>query len=603
MTQYKQTANKLPDYLDILGGWNPQLLREIKGKLKAKNLIIVTAIALLTQFLIVIAQLARLPDASQVVLHRGSETIYAVNAQYSRYCTGSKPKFYGDYLCYQDMHNHWVINWQLFWFDLFVVFSVIGIALLLILGTYFLISNIVSEQKKGTLNLIRLSPQSATNIIVGKLLGVPALLYWFITLGLPLQIIAGLQADIPLSLVVSFDLAILASCAFFYSVSLLIGLVTNKSISALLFSIVITIFLYFSTILSTESYSLNTATLLDWFFLFNPNNLLLYVGKTTGIPYHHFNYFNYNLFGHIFPSSYDLEKVEPIALSRISFYGQALWAKVGVGIGIVIANYCLWTYWIWQGLKRRFYNLENTVINKQQSYWITGYFVAIALGFSLQATNDYYLPEHLVLLEFFLLIFFVGLTFAISPQHQTLQDWARYRHQMNQKGSVLWRELMFGEKSPSTVAIAINTLIATLYIVPTLIIHPLGKDTLPTFWGLILGMGIILFYCTIAQSILLSKNNYKVAIAFGVIISLIILPPVFLGFNGLYPEQVPLAWLFTFAPFIGVEQATLSTIALGILGQWLAITLVSLQITRKLRQAGRSQTSRILDNKVSRNVS
>ena len=604
MTQDKQAANRLPDYLDYFTQWNPQLHREIKG-ITGKNIIVVMAIAVLTQFLIVIAQLARLPDASQDVLHQGSETIYAVNTQYSRYCTGSKPNFSGNYLCFQDMHDNWVINWQLFWFDIFVIFSVIGIGLLLVLGTYFLIGNIVSEQKKGTLNLIRLSPQSAKSILVGKLLGVPGLLYLFIALGVPLHTIAGLQAHIPLSLVISLDLAIIASCAFFYSISLLIGLVTNKSVSALVFSVAIAIFLYYTTLLST--YNLIVPTSLKWLILFNPNNLLLYIRQTTGIPYHHFAYLNSSSLGNLFFRTYSMEEVEFIALSRISFYGQALWAKVGVGTGIVIANYCLWTYWIWQGLKRRFHNLENTVINKQQSYWITGTFTVIVVGFSFQKVNLMLLsgglPINLIIFLFVLLVFFLGLTFALSPQHQTLQDWARYHHQTSNKNRVLWRELIFGGKSPSTVAIAINILITTLYIIPSLIIYPLGEYTLPTFWSLILGMGIILCYCAIAQWILLGKGKYRVMKACGVIISLIILPPVFLGFNGLSPEQVPLAWLFTFVPFISVEQATLSTIAFGILGQWLAITLVSLQITRKLRQAGRSQTSRMLDNKVSRNVS
>lgn len=599
MTQSKQTANKLPDYLDYFTQWNPQLHREIKG-ITGKNIIFVTAISLVTQFLIIIFQLSRLPDdTSQDVLDKSSSLIYSESSQYSRYCTGSKPKFHGDYLCYQDLHHHWVINWQLFWFDIFVVFSIIGIALLLVLGTYFLIGNIVSEQKKGTINLIRLTPQSATSILLGKLLGVPALLYFFVALGVPLQIIAGLQAHIPLNLAISFDLAIIASCVFFYSVSLLIGLVTNKSAIGLVFSIAVVIFLSFTTLLSTKEYNSITATLLDWLILFNPNNLLLYIGQTTGIPYHHFNYGDSNVFGDFFYRSPRMQEVDFIALNRISFYGQALWTKVGVGIGLVIANYCLWTYWIWQGLKRRFHERKNTVINKQQSYWITGSFVITTLGFSLQKASQSHLAGNLVFLAFVLLIFFLGLTFALSPQHQTLQDWARYRHQMSIKGSVLWRELIFGEKSPSTVAIAINILISTLYIIPTLIIYPLGKDTLPTFWSLILGMGITLCYCAIAQWILLDKSKYRLMKACGIIISLIVLTPVYLGISRLYPGQVPLAWFFTFVPFIGVEQATFSTIAFGILGQWLAITLVSLQITRQLRQAGRSQTSRMLDNKVS----
>lgn len=595
MKQYMKSTNKLIDYVNRFGGWNPQFFREIKGKLKVKNVIVIATIAIFSQFFIVIANLAKLPDASQEISHNSSELIYSAIPQYSRYCIG---KASDSQLCLQDMHGNWVINWQLFWFDIFVTLSFVGIVLLLILGTYLLINNAIAEQKQGTLNLIRLSPQSAESILAGKILGVPILLYLFVALGLPLQIISGLQANVSLSLVIAFDIAVIASCAFFYSIGLLVSFVANKSVVSWGVAIAIAFFLGLTTILNLDHYQSNTQTVLDWLLLFNPLNLILYIGQTTGIPYHHFDYPDVGFFGS-YLSGYDYDKnyIEPIALSNLLFYGQAIWTKVGVGIGLMIANHCLWSYWIWQGLKRRFYNPENTVISKQQSYWITGNFVAIALGFSLQDIDNYHhLSFNIVLLQLLLLILFLGFTFALSPQHQTLQDWARYRHQMGNKRSALWRELILGEKSPSTVAIAINILIATLYIIPSLIICPFEGKAIDIFWGLILTMGIILFYSAIVQWILFSKSNHKGIIASGVILSLVVLPPLFLGIKGLHVSEAPLTWLFTFVPSAAIEYTTPCTIALGILGQWLAITLVSLQITRQLRQAGRTESYRILKN-------
>ncbi|VEP16226.1 conserved membrane hypothetical protein [Hyella patelloides LEGE 07179] len=599
MTQYMKPTNKLIDYVNRFGGWNPQFLREIKGKLTIKNVIVITTIAIFSQLFIVIANLAKLPDASQEISHNSSELIYSAIPQYSRYCIG---KASDSLLCHQDMHNNWVINWQLFWFDIFVTLSVIGTVLLLVLGTYLLINNAIAEQKQGTLNLIRLSPQSAESILVGKILGVPILLYLFVALGLPLQIISGLQANLSLSLVIAFDLAVMASCAFFYSVGLLVSFVANKSVVSWGVAIAIAFFLGLTTILNLDHYQSNTQTLLDWLLLFNPLNLIIYIGQTTGIPYHHFDYPDFGFFGS-YLSGYDYDKnyIEPIALSNLLFYGKALWTKVGFGIGLMIANHCLWSYWIWQGLKRRFYNPENTAISKQQSYWITGYCVAVALGFSLQGTENgqgtgEWLFFNIILVQLLLLILFLGFTFALSPQHQTLQDWARYRHQMGNKRSVLWRELILGEKSPSTFAIAINILIATLYIIPSLIIFPFDDMAISAFWGLILTMGMVLFYSAIVQWILFSKSNHKEIIASGVIISLIVLPPLLLSLKGLYVGEAPLTWMFTFVPYAAIEYATPCTIALGILGQWLAITLVSLQMTRQLRQAGRSESYRILKN-------
>ena len=612
MRQKVKTTNNYQFYIDYLGEWNPQLFREIVGKLKGKNLIITVLTAILTQFLLLIAYLGKLPDASYEIVNNSSELIYYAKEQSSRYCTGTLvDNANKGYLCHQDLLNHWVINWQLFWFDIFVTFSLVGIALLLIIGTYLLVTNALIEKKQGTLNLIRLSPQPAGNILLGKILGVPILLYIYVTLGLPLQIVSGLQAQIPLSLLIAFDLAILASCGFFYSFSLLLSLVIPKSINAVAITTAIAVFLLFTTQLNLLSLSFNSKTALDWLLIFNPNNLIIYLGQITGIPNHHLNYSDLNIFSNVLFTPHDAQEyIEPITLKNLLFYGQALWTKTSVGISMVILNYCLWTYWIWQSLKRHFYNSENTIISKQQSYWITGYFVAISLGFTLQTTASYYLFENFIVLQCLLLILFLGLIIALSPQQQTLEDWARYgealhpkantpRNQKHKQTNILWRELLLGEKSPSTVAIAINLLIATLYIIPSLVIFPFGESAIDAFWSLILSMGAILCYSAIAQWLLLMKNNQRVIFASATILALIVVPPLLLVIAQIIPETTPLAWLFTFLPSLAIENATLSTIAIGILGQWLTITLVTLQITKKLRQAGRSQTYRMLDNKVS----
>ena len=595
MTQYAKRTAKLQHYLNYLGDLNPQFLREIKGKLKPKNIIITVVTAVFVQLAIAIAFLSRLPDVNYSAARSSSRIGFPAIDQASRYCIASiTDKDYYSYnsaLCYKDLQNHWVINWQLFWFDIFTTLSIIGITLLLLLGIYFLINNAKTEHKQGAINFIRLSPQSASSILIGKVLGVPILLYLFIALGLPLHTVAAIQSGISGSLLIAFDLAVIASCGLFYSLGLLISFILPKSANSLITAMVVGVFFLCTTILNTYKYDFHTSTVLDWLLIFNPYNLILYLGKNTGIAYHYFNYAD------LLPDSMrQAQNIEPILYSNLLFYGQALWQKIGVGIGLVIANYCLWTYWIWQSLTRRFSSLENTVINKKQSYWITGYFVAIALGFSLQ-TKKFYIAENIALLQFLLTLFIVGLTFALTPQRQTLENWARYRHQFKNKSTILWHELVFGEKSPSTVALAINVLIVTLYVVPSFFFFLNLEKSRFVLWSVIVSISVALLYSVIAQLILITKGKNRVAIAFGTTVLLTFAMPILMLTAEILPHSYSLVWLFTPFSFPILEYTAFSTIATAILGQWLAIILVSLQITRKLRQAGRSQTYKMFNGK------
>jgi len=558
--QVRQRPNSLWEkFLNL----NPQLFREIKGKLKTRNVVIVTAISIITQFVTGIAFLGELPtfDPDGVL-----------GIQRGRYGMGDG---YRSLTYTKNMLGNWVINWQLLWLDLFMALSIIAIFALLIVGTYMLIADVVQEESRGTFNFIRLTPQSASSILIGKILGAPILLYIAILLLSPLHLIAGLGARIPFFLIISFDAVIVASCALCYSFALLWSLM-NFGLSGFkswLVSGGLGLLLFVLTLAAFENNHLITNTIWDWLFLFNPSLVLSYLIDATYLP----------------TSKISFLSVED--LGELQFYGQALWTKASFGIGLILCNFGLWTYWCWSVLRRRFHNLEHTLFSKTQSYWITSWFVVIALGFAIQNHSSVYTSntDNFILLQFCLCLLGLILIAALSPHRQGLYDWARYRHQTYENGNVLWKELIFGENSPSTIAVAINMALAVTYITPSIfvILEPHERHI---FWGFLLSIFAIVFCAVIAQLFLTLKTRKRAVWSAIVIANLIIIPPLCLGFVDILPKEIPQLWLFSFVPTVATKYATLSTIVLTILGQCIAISLASLQMTRQLKQAGKSST-------------
>jgi ABC-type Na+ efflux pump permease subunit len=121
--------------------------------------------------------------------------------------------------------GNYIINWELWFRDIFTWLSVIGCFTILVAGTYLIISDLANEQRRETLNFIRLSPQSAQSILLGKMLGVPMLLYLAVFLAIPLHLWSGLAANIPLVEIFSFYAVIIGACILYYSGALLFGLV------------------------------------------------------------------------------------------------------------------------------------------------------------------------------------------------------------------------------------------------------------------------------------------------------------------------------------------------------------------------------------------
>jgi hypothetical protein len=557
--------------LEHSGDWNPQLLRELKGRLNLRNGAIAAAISLVGQLFLYFLYAGRLPSSI------GSDGIPHL---YNRYCTASPPPGsdyrYSSPYCIKDLLGHWLINWQLWWLDFFVALSIIGILALLGIGSYLLIADLSKEERRGTLNFIRLSPQPAQSIFLGKMIGVPILLYLVALLAFPLHLFAGLSASIPLSLILVFDGVLLASCAFFYSIALLYGLVSSGLgiFQPLLGSGILAGFLLLMTGLAMGGIA--TQTPLDWSLLFYPGTVLPYLVQATFLPSATVGY----------PS---LE-----SLTQLRWYGQSLWHNAWSGIGFVLCHYGLWTYWLGQALKRRFRNPTATLLSKRQSYWISGSLVVILTGFALQSSNSERLFDNFILLQACLMLFFLFLIAALSPHRQALQDWARYRHQGSRQERHLIKDLIWGEKSPSTLAIALNLGIVFTYLLPTILFFPLGEQKLPTLAGLWMSANIILIYAAITQLLLLHKSPKRFFFAAATVGALVILPIAYFGCFGINPSTSPLMWSFSFLPSLATQYATAATASLAILGQWLAIALLNFQIVRQLRKAGESQTKALL---------
>jgi hypothetical protein len=253
----------MPNLIDRIGDWNPQLLRELKGRLKFFNVAIAVATSLLLQLVVFLYQLRDLPDDKYSLTGTYCRLRETYNQRYN--LLGRQQNFLSQQLNnYQQikpsnsailtnlktqnqeattvfdkfqeyLSNNYCpqndIDWQLWWRDhweyMFLSFSVVFVFTLLVAGTYLLINDLAKEETRGTLNFIRLSPQSETSILTGKLLGVPSLIYLVILVAVPLHLLAGHSAQIASSYILSYYAILAASCIFFYSAALLFGLISR----------------------------------------------------------------------------------------------------------------------------------------------------------------------------------------------------------------------------------------------------------------------------------------------------------------------------------------------------------------------------------------
>ncbi len=556
--------------LDKIGNWNPQLFREIKGRWKMGNMAIASAFSLGPQLLLFMYYMAQLPVALRNV--DGAEPIY------NRFCllkktTDTKP---GE-KCLTDTLGNLVIDWPKWSVEIFTWLSISSVLVLLVAGTYMLVSDLDKEERRGTLNFIRLSPQSANTIFLGKILGIPILLYLAAILVIPLHLYTGLTAQIPLHEILGFYMAIAASCALFYSAAMLFGLTT-------------------SWLGGFQPWLASGIAL----FVFGISMFKLTVSAADlGTFVSSIGILRYLIFG-IITDKYAFGSLG-VGIDNLQWFYLPIGKNIVSGMILSLSICGIGTYWMWQGWQRRFPNPTTTVFSKRQSYFAVVYCQPIILGFALQTNSTGY-GERIPLLILNLVMFLIVIA-SLTSDRQSLYDWARYRQQIVPSGQKLWRrypllDLIWSEKSPAIVAIAINLLSSSLILVGSLIFTAettmRGFDT-NIFWGVIFGMNLILIYAAITQLFLFLKTRNQEIWAVGTICGAILLPPVILSMLLLTSQKAPVFWLSaTFPIFWSSTPDNGNAILLSILSQWTVLALLNLKLRSQLKLAGQSASKALL---------
>jgi len=458
-------------FLDRVGNLNPQILRELRGKLKYRSVAVAIAIPLAFQVLLLLFQSQRVP---------------------SELC--QTPPF----RCAEDWSIWWLVQFRTLLYA--IPYS------LFFLGTFSLIVDLTQENSRGTLNFIRLSPHSSMTIFLGKLIGTPILCYLGVSLLVPLHIISGLAGGVPFGFLISYYLLLIAFAFLIFSLAIafsLTGFGEQKQIGiqayggAIFFSFITLIF--FSPLFIFWNANTTWQGWQDLIFDFKSTD--------TGIVEWWFLRVSGNLF-----------------ISHCFTLGN---------IGIL-------SYLTWQILRRRFFNPRATVLSKGLSYFTSAYFEVLVLGF-LQRTDLIGDTRIHTIQTFFLYIinFFLiaGLTFVLTPTRQPVMEWARYGNSSNTMLDLIWYD-----KSPSILAIAINLLITQSLVIGTIVFsaNPNKLSSILVFFLLIAQW---LFYSLILQNILLAKISNPYAWGIGTILALTFFPAIVMGILRITSQTASTLWL------------------------------------------------------------
>jgi hypothetical protein len=504
------------NWLYRLGDWNPQFFREFKGRLHPKTLYLTVTVSLMAQLVLLLYFWQFLP---------------VTGTRSNRYCTGSKIsddsliyRSYDEGLpeCIKAMGGNLLVNWPLWWSEIVQALNWALPLVLLSAGVYMLISDLAKEERRRTLNFIRLSPQTSQSILIGKILGVPLVPYLAVALALPLQLMAAMGAAVPAKEVLSLYLLTIAAAGFFYTGSLL--LVSLGVFQGWVGAIIVWL-----------SYSL--------FFMFSSNWSIHY------------------FFG------------------LGEWYFLSLNNHLSLALGLALLTFGLSTFWIWQAVNRRFRNPNVTLLSKRQSYSMTACFELWLLGFvyhNLDSWDSSFIE--FVLIAIVNLLWFLVLMVALMPQRQRLLDWARYRREQAHTAkqfvnrSVL-RDLIWGEKSPTVLAIGVNLLITAGIFSLWIFSWREQYEQIEAFTIILLGSLFVLTCAVTAHSELLMKSFKGTSLA------------------------VSFAWIFLFSvsAFVIIsEQITAGMVFLSFLEHLSVLSLLTVRLTRQIRRVGASESKSLL---------
>jgi len=545
----------LDPILSQIGDWNPQLFRELKGKFKLRNLIICGLIALIFQVLFVAFYAFQLPDPDLAISRSGN--------YYNQFCYGFKEySIQPVFLCDSPLK----INWQSWWLVQFRALSWSLPALIAPVGGAFLVIDIAQESSRGTLNFIRLSPQSGRSILWGKLLGVPALIYLITLLILPLHLVAAIGAGVSPLFLLSFYLILGLGYILLYSLALLFGLMVGST-----------------GVTNQLNNPTNAGTAVGFLYVSAIQGYMFLNSVTT------WSKFNQYLYGNQFGLD-------------VQWFQASISNNFWAANGFAIASVVLVTKGIWYALERKFNTPSRPILSKRQGYICLTFFQVFVLGFLVRQTLPMQINEvefktfSLTLLNVLNYLAFLSLIILLTPQRQVLMDWLRYRHleldNSNRRKS-LWQDLIWHESSPAVVAIGICGLISALIILPWATWNGDLRISLSVLVITLSQLLAFVLYALVYQALgFWAKNKRQQTQAIAIFIFLVVLPPIAL----LILPLPKFLWVIAGYPAVAlVNYFELSfNFLIGITAQLGTLSLLGLRLKRTLNEAAQSEMQQLL---------
>jgi hypothetical protein len=538
LKKFREWAVNLGERLiDRAGDWNAQLFRELKGRITPLGVMLTVGAAGFAQVWVLGIGWLKLV------------TIEPHQAQYSSYCLLQESAGYPK-KCQVDALGQVVINWHAFWSDQSLALYWIIFTVLIGGGTYLLANDFLKERRRGTLDFLRLTPQSGREIIGGKLLGVPVLLYGFTALLLPLYLWAAVHSGSGWGEIILGNgiggavvwLFLLLTCWGMLLAPLLpIGLTLSNLWLA---TMLLTVAAYPPQLLSSLS---SNSGEFWWFFL---------------------------------PLS------QPLMLPLFT-------------LGTLVAI----NFWLWQAVVRRYRSPGGTVLAKTDSYGLNLCCQAWLLGFAIPLAfqNQYHLKIYLGIVAGMNLMLFWLILVMLLPARSALQNWSRYRREGSQRGQpwfarhYLWQDLLRSDRTPVVGAMALQGGILLGCWLPLVIVafhSSLGEAVQAIA---VLGLAVFMAWnlALLYQLLAMAPGKDRLIKALRAIVLLTILlgPPALGGFLTLIGQGELSAWvLVMLSPTMVLQplQAPIFLVGLSGLSQLIAGFWMARLLQKRLGVMGRS---------------
>ncbi len=527
-------SKPLPKWLDRLGDWNPQLLRELKGRMNDRSFLVTIGLSLIGQLIFLMFWFNQISN-------------------YPMPCSATNCP----------------TNWESWFRAVFQNLNWLMPYIIYLPGIYYLTTDLMGEERRGTLNFLRLSPRSSQNILLGKLLGVPVALYFAVLLLLPLHVIVGIKAQAPIVFFLSYYAILIGSTIFLFTLSLLIGLSgrssqDNKNTGGVIYILGLLFAVAMGFIPLVQNLGVYT------FWNFAPQFIID------------------NRYGNGFQNS-------------MTWFWMILSQHPILSHSLFLGNLAIMTTLFWQMTQRAFQNPNANFLVKRQSYFLIPYFTILMIGFVCRVPfNDESIQELsgeiLVIGGLFSLSVMTPIIMALSTSRQTTLDW------INSRSDHAWNDRIWGDRSPGTTAIAINILMMIgILTVPVLFNTKPNLITPQNFALVLLIQGsLCMIYSLLFQGMLLVKSpkrkTWANLLLFGAI-GLPLLLSIIFGFGTSKPTFLlkaillmsPLTAPFTLGSWDGLPPPILLMDACIVLGfQAAIIGFLYLRLRSQLRKLERS---------------